>query len=275
MGLVSTSMRASGLDRRYGLMARSLGHFLRHDMLAALLAIVAAAGVWQVVSLFYTAAWLPPPASVVAATQSLLTDPDFRGDLLLSLGAAGLGFGIAVVVGGAVGFMMAVSRLAEMALRFYVDALLIVPSVMLAPVLVVIFGINWLNVIALSTLFGTSIIAINSAAAVRCVDRTWVEVGQVMGASRGTLVRRFMIPGILPQFFGGLHLGVARAFKGMVIGQVFLGVIGIGGYLARFQQGFDGAGIWSVALLLIASALVTTWTVKAVDHVVNFWAYRD
>jgi NitT/TauT family transport system permease protein len=271
----SAAAPAAGTYRRYGLMARSLAHFLRQDVLAAVLAVTAAALVWQMVSFFYTAAWLPAPASVASATGQLLTDPVFRSDLLLSLGAAGLGFAIAVVVGGVLGFTMAVSRLADMALRFYVDALLIVPSVMLAPVLVVIFGINWLNVIALSTLFGTSIVAINSAAAVRCVDRTWVEVGQVMGASRTTLIRRFMIPGILPQFFGGLHLGIARAFKGMVIGQVFLGVIGIGGYLARFQQAFDGAGIWSIALLLIASALLTSWTVKAVDHVINFWAYRD
>lgn len=262
-------------SHRYRLMWQSLLHFVRNDVLTAALGMVGVVVIWEIVSLFTSRPWLPPPGTVISTMGSLLEDAEFRSAFLSSLGQTLIGFAIAVVVGATCGIAMAVSRLANMALRYYVDGLLIVPSVALAPVLIIVFGITTLNVIILTTLFAVAIIAINSASAVRSMDETWMEVGRVMGANRTELIWRIMIPAILPQFFGGLHLGVTRAFKGMIVGQVFLGVIGIGAYLAQFQQAFDGAGIWSIAVLLIAASLLLTWTVRATDHVINYWAYRD
>lgn len=271
----TTVPAGAGTSRRYRLMGRSLWHFVRTDVLTAVLAGIAALLVWEVVTLVVTAQWLPPPAHVLTSMEGLFGDPAFRSDLLASMGAALAGFAVAMSVGGLLGLAVATWETANHALRIYIDALLIVPSAMLAPVLVVVFGITWLNVIALATVFGTAIIAINTASAVRGLDRIWVEVGQTLGARGFTLMRRFVFPGILPGFLGGLYLGSARAFKGMIVGQVFLGVIGIGGYLARFDQAFDSAGIWAIAILVITMALILAWLIRALDAVLNFWAYRD
>jgi NitT/TauT family transport system permease protein len=254
---------------------RSLKHFVTHDVVTAVIGSAAAVVVWQLATLVLTERWLPTPAAVAGELGTLLTDSGFRGAFTSSLAALLIGFFIALVLGTILGIAMAVSQLADHALRYYVDALLIVPPVVLAPVLIVVFGITQTNVIAIVSIFAVAIIAINSASAVRGIDDSFVEVGRMLGANRIELLTRILMPAMLPQFFAGLHLGVTRAFKGMIVGQVFLGVIGIGGYLARFQQGFNTAGIWSIAIILISLALLLTWTVKAIDHVVNFWSYRD
>jgi NitT/TauT family transport system permease protein len=169
---------------------------------------------------------------------------------------------------------MGVSRLANYALRYYVDAILITPTIALAPIFVILFGITSTNVLVLTVLYGYAIIAISTAVAVRGVDPTLLEVGRVYGAGRLRLAFGFLIPAAMPSLFGGLHLGVTRAFKGMVVGQVFLGVLGVGGFVARYSQAFDAAGVWCIAIVLIALALLITWFVKAADHVINYWAYR-
>lgn len=265
---------AAGSGRRYRLMARSLLDFVARDVLSAAVGIVVAIACWQLLTLVVHASWLPTPSRVGSEIVELLGKPRFRSDLLSSLGIVVVGFIVATVVGGLMGILMAVSRIADLALRYYIDALLIVPPVALAPILVVVFGITSTNIIALTVIFAIGLITVNSAAAVRGVDRLWIEVGQVFGASRAQLVRTIIIPGILPQFFAGLQLGLTRAYKGMIIGQVFLGVIGIGAYLALYQQAFDSAGIWAIGAMLIAVSLILTWCIKAIDHVVNYWAYR-
>ncbi len=88
------------------------------------------------------------------------------------------------------------------------------------------------------------------------------------------LVRTVLIPAMSPQFFSGLHLGMARAMKGMIVGQVVVGIIGIGEYEAQFQQVFDSVGVWSIAVLLVGASLAMTWIVKAIESFVNHWAYR-
>lgn len=265
----------AGVRRQRRLIGRSLWHFLTHDVLTALLAAAAAVVVWWTVTLWVKAQWLPGPVSVGSRMVQLFGDPAFRSAFLTSLAITAGGFVVAVVLGGLCGLAMAVSRIADLALRYYVDAVLLLPTVVLAPVFVVVFGITSTNVFMLTVIYAFGIITLTSAMAVRNFDRSWLEVGTVFGANKFQLVTRILLRGVLPEFFGGLHLGIARAYKGMVVGQVFLGVLGIGAYEAKFQQAFDSAGIWSIAVILIAMALLLTWTVKAADHVVNYWAYRD
>lgn len=262
-------------SRRFRLMGRSLLNFATHDIAAAIGAIAVAIGVWEIVTLVASINYIPPPTNVASRLVNLFQDSGFRSAFFGSIGDTLIALAIAIVLGGLTGVVIALSKIARLAFRYYVDALLIVPPVALAPILIVIFGITSRNIIAISTLYGFAIIAVNSSAAVRSVDQSWVEVGQVYGAGGLRLITSCVLPGIMPQFFSGLHLGVTRAFKGMIVGQVFLGVIGVGGYEARFQQAFDVAGIWAIAVLLIASSLILTWAVKALDHLVNYWAYRD
>ncbi len=232
-----------------------------------------AAAVWELIALTANVQWLPAPTAVVSRIGQLFSDPAFRSTALSSGATALGGFAVATVLGAACGLAMGLSRIVAAGLRIYVDALLIIPTVALGPVFVVIFGITSTSVFILCVLYAFGIITLTTEHAFRGVDRLWLEVGAVYGADRRRLVTRIILPGVAPAFLGGLHLGMARAFKGMIVGQVFLGVLGIGAYEAQFEEAFDSVGIWSIAMVLIAMALVLSWLVKLADHVINHWAY--
>jgi NitT/TauT family transport system permease protein len=254
---------------------RSTREFLAHDILASLAALLVLAIIWQLVALVVDAQWLPRPTTVASRLGQLAGDGSFRTAALSSGWTALGGFAVATLLGGACGMAMGLSRIVAAGLKLYLDAVLMIPTVALAPIFVVMLGITSKSVFILTVIYAFGIVTLSTEHAVLGVDRTWMEVGTVFGANRRQLVTRILLPGVGPAFMGGLHLGMARAFKGMIVGQVFLGVLGIGSYEARFEQAFDSVGIWAIAVVLIAMALVLTWLVKLADHIINYWAYTS
>jgi NitT/TauT family transport system permease protein len=247
--------------------------FLRQELLVSLAALAVGAAVWQVIAVVVDASWLPTFWSVLSNCRSLLDDAKFRTALGDSLYDVLVGYGISVLLGGVVGIGMGLNRYVDWALVYYLDLLLFIPPIVTAPIFLIIFGLSKTTLLAVIVVFASTVIAVNCKAAVEGVDDSLREVPRVFGAGRVQTVVRVQLRAALPLIFTGLYLGVGRAVKGMIIGQLFIAVIGLGAYEARFEQAFDAQGIWSIALIVVVAALVLSWVVRFVDDIVNHWAY--
>jgi NitT/TauT family transport system permease protein len=262
----------SAVGRRQRLRRRLVG-FLREELLVGLLAIAVGAVLWQLVAVLLDAAWLPTFLAVMANSAHLLGDHAFRAALLDSMADVGAGFGISVLLGGVGGVAMGLSKYVDWALVYYLDLLLFIPPIVTAPIFLIVFGLSKTTLLAVIVVFSATVIAVNCRTAVSQVDEQLVDVSRVFGGNRRHTLVRVVLPAALPLMFTGLHLGIGRAVKGMIIGQLFIAVIGLGAFEARFEQAFDARGIWSVAVIVVALALVMGWLVKLVDSLVNYWAH--
>lgn len=267
----STTPPSSSSRRRQ--LASAAAAFLRRDLLASCVALAVGGVAWQIVAIAVDAPWLPTCSAVVSNAWHLLGQAGFRSALGSSLIDTGIGYGISVVLGVVGGVAMGVSKLADAALRYYLDLLLFVPPIVTAPIFLVMFGLSKSTLLAVIVVFSATVIAVNCRAAVSQTSAELLDVAAVFGASRIKVITRVVLPGATPLIFTGLYLGVGRAVKGMIIGQLFLAVIGLGAFEARFEQAFDAIGIWSIALVVVIVSLVLAWIVKFVDGVVNYWAY--
>ena len=261
---------ATGGRRRW---ISALGEFVRTDVLATIVGLVAAALAWQLIALAAGASWLPTFDTIARRIGDLLDDGKFRSELVHSVLSMLIGFALAVVVGVAVGMAMGMSTLARYAFSIYVDVLLFIPPVVVTPVFFAIFGLSNSAVLAVIFIFAAPIIAATTKAALMNIDRDIVDAASSFGASRWQLARLVVFRAALPMIFTGLHLGIGRAVKGMIIGQLIIAVVGIGAYEARFEQAFDSAGLWSIAVLVVVVAVGFSWGVQFADRVVNAWAY--
>lgn len=246
----------------------------RRDVLTGLVALAVGAVVWELVSLLVPLDWLPRFSEVMASTGDLLQDPAFRAALVESTVYVLEGYLLSAVIGIVIGAAMGLVPLVDRALRYYLDLALFVPPIVMAPVFLIVLGLSRTTLLAIIVVFASTVIAVNTRTAVAGTDEQLRDVARSFGADRRTVLTRVVLPGALPLVFVGLHLGIARAVKGMIIGQLFLAVIGLGAYSARFERAFDAVGTWSVAVLVIALSLVLSWVVKVADVVVNDWAYR-
>lgn len=263
----------AALSRPRGHLSGSVASFVRRDLGRSLLAIAVGAVLWQLLATALHAAWLPSFSAVVSQSLPLLAKQGFRGALLGSLENLAVGYLVAVVLGVSSGVAMGLSRMVDSALKHYLNLLLCVPPIVTAPIFLIIFGLSKATLLAIIVVFSATAIAVNCRVAVLKTEPQLREVASVFGATGVQAIQLVVLPGALPLIFAGLHLGMGRAVKGLIIGQLFLAVVGLGAFEARFQQAFDATGLWCIALVVVVISLILSWAVKLLDGIVNYWAY--
>jgi NitT/TauT family transport system permease protein len=260
-------MSASTFTRRDALRA-----FVVEGPLATSGALALLLVVWQIGAGIMAAPWLPTFSDVLDRVMRLFSSGELPPILVSSLSNLAIGYVVSVVLGLVLGTAMALSVKVHYAFRALVDALLFVPPVLYAPLILAFLGFSDVALVAVIVMFAAFVITVNTQTAVSTVDAELREMVHAFGAGRREMIREVILPGALPQIFAGLRLGMGRAVKGMIIGELFVTVVGLGAIERRFASVFDAEGVWAIALIVISIAVVLMWAIELVDRLVNWWA---
>jgi len=180
---------------------------------------------WELVAHFgsFPPRLFPPLETVAAALYRLTISgilPHHAGETILRLAA---GFVLAAIVGVAVGIAMGRSRRAEDIFLPLVSIGAPIPGVAYAPLFLLWFGLGnfrpscWS---ASSPPFRSS----SHLDRVKAVKEIWVRSAQVMGADNQKLFRHVILPGALPYILTGLRLGLAQAWRILVVVELLAAV---------------------------------------------------
>jgi ABC-type nitrate/sulfonate/bicarbonate transport system permease component len=156
--------------------------------------------------------YLSTPSSIIAEFGRQLMTGEFFQNLFASLLRAYVGFGLGATVGVALGLAAGLSLPVRNFFDPLVSFLYPVPKIAFLPIFFLLFGLGHGSQIA--PLFLTVFFPVFIAAryAVLSLNQTYVWAGRNMGAGRGTIFRRIVLPGALPQLFTGLRVGLAHSF---------------------------------------------------------------
>jgi ABC-type nitrate/sulfonate/bicarbonate transport system permease component len=227
--------------------------------------------IWEAAGQAFNQPWLPPLSRVLMRMVELFTTGGLSQHLLASLTSLAIGFLIALVIGLVVGILMGLFNSIYAALDVYVNAMLFTPGLIFAPILFAIFGLSDATRISVVVIYAVFIIIINTAAAVRNVDRPLIEMAASYGANRTITVFRIVLPDAFPLIIAGLRMGVGRAVKGMVNGEMFIALIGIGGQAARYGKQFDFTSVWAISVFIMALAVVINQLVTWLEKRMTAW----
>jgi NitT/TauT family transport system permease protein len=182
-----------------------------------------------------------------------------------------LGFGVSLGIALVVGLLMGAFRRVEIALDVYVNALLTAPSLVFAPIFFSIWGLGRESIIAVVVMYSCFIMIINTAAGVRSVPRPLVEMGTSFSASRLQLFRYIVLPAATPLIMAGVRLGVGRAVKGMINGEMFIAVVGLGKMVQDAGRQLDAASVLAVLIVIVVVAFVSVAVVQFIDDRLTSW----
>lgn len=241
------------------------------DRGSGVLSLLVGVAVWEVASRVWEVPAFPPLSRVVLRVGTMAQEGELLGNLGTSLGNLLLGFGLAAAVGMVVGLVMGVSEWVEGALDIYVNALLTAPSLIFAPIVFSFFGLGSGSIITVVFLYSAFIIMVNTATAVKGAPENLRVMAASYGASRWQIFRRVLIPCALPLTFAGLRLGVGRAVKGMLNGEMFIAVVGLGAVVTSAGQQSDAETVLAVLLVIIVVASVAVWAVGVLDRRCTRW----
>lgn len=184
------------------------------------------------------------------------------------------GFGIAIVVGVLLGFVIGSSRLAYAAVYPLMTAFNALPKAAFVPILVVWFGIGVGPAILTAFLISFFPIMVNIATGLATLEPELEDVLRVLGAKRWDVLTKVGLPRSMPYFFGSLKVAITLAFVGTTVSEMTAANEGIGYLLisagSSMQMGLAFAGLMVVG----AMAMAMYELFSLIEKHTTGWAHR-
>lgn len=218
-------------------------------------AVVALLVIWQLLCTIgvLPSYMLPSPIKVVQAFVSEF--PLLLKNSVITLQEAFIG----LILGVSVGFCAAVLMdTFDVLYKAFYPLLIItqtIPSVAIAPLLVLWFGYEMtpkIVLIIISTFFPVTVGLLDGF---RSADKDAIGLLRSMGAGRMQIFRYIKFPSALPQLFSGLRIAAAYSVVGAVISEWLGGFGGLGVYMTRVKKAFAFDKMFAVIFLISVISL--------------------
>jgi NitT/TauT family transport system permease protein len=229
-------------------------------------------GLWEVAGQMKLAFILPPFSSVVVQLFALVQRNDFQTGALLTFKAFTIGMAVAILAGVAIGFIMGRNKTADGILGMWVNIFASAPLSSLVPILMLLFGLGETTIIVTVILFSTWIIALDTYAGVKHISPSLSEMGKSFGASRWQLLSKILFWAALPEILAGIRMGLIRAVKGIVIGQLLVSVVALGRLFRTFSDNFQFEEFWALTIILFIFALSFSSAIGWLEQKVEYYA---
>jgi sulfonate transport system permease protein len=219
--------------------------------------------------------WLPagslPTPYTVVKTFGTLFSHDLWGQIGDSLSLAGFGLSIGVTLGFSLGLMSGLSRIGEELFDAPLQMLRTVPFLALIPLFVVWMGIGELPKVALISLATTFPMYINTAAAMRNVDRKVVEAARSYGLHGIRLVREVIFPLSLPGLLTGLRFSLSLSVLALVGAETIASNGGIGYLINQAEQFQETSIVFCGVIIYAALGLSADLLVRVIEKLALPW----
>lgn len=216
--------------------------------------------------------FLLPAPSVVASTE-ILKDTKILFHVLASLHRVIVGFGIAIVLGVSLGFLVGLNK----SIRFYlmpiISLLKPIPPIAWIPITILWFGLGNGPSYFITMIASFFPIFFNTVTGIEDMDSQYLNVAECFGAGRGQIFKEIIFPFTLPYIFSGLRIGLGVAWMSVIASEIVSASSGLGYMIEISQQmvrtdnvivGMVAIGLCGIILdrmILKLSAHFTDWKI--------------
>ena len=217
---------------------------------------------------------LPSPWDVVRA---FIGDfPNLMTHAWISVREAVYGLAIGVVL--AFGLACAMDRFQKLeeALLPLLVVTQTIPTIAIAPLLVLWMGFGMAPKITLVVVTTFFPVAVGLLDGFKSVDPDEIGLMRSMNATRAQIFRHVKIPAAMPYFFSGLRISASYAVVGAVISEWLGGFEGLGVYMTRVRKAYAFDKMFAVILLIVIVSLLLMALVNLIKRISMPWLkYRS
>ena len=209
---------------------------------------------------------VPPPSVIFQTFTELAETGELARHAIATLSRVAAGFGLGVVAGTLFGAITGYSGLTNRLVDPTLQALRAIPSIAWVPLFILWFGIFEASKVILIDVGVFFPIYLGVMGAVISVDRKIVEVGRVFRLSGAAMVRRILLPAVMPAYVISLRAGLGLGWMFVVAAEFMGASTGLGFLLIDGQQLGKPAQIVA-AIVAFAILGKTTDTILALGSV--------
>jgi NitT/TauT family transport system permease protein len=236
------------------------GSALHPRYFAGILSVAGGLLLWELISrvVVDNALFLAAPSQIAVAIYNLAVTGQLWHHVGVSAAEFALGYVIASVLGIALGLAMASSATMKRALQPWVSGLYATPTIALAPLFILWFGIGiWSKVIVVITLVLFPV-AINTEAGLRTTSERLIEMLRSFGATPRQIFFKVSLPSAVPFILAGLKLGIGRGLIGVVVAELFGSRAGLGRLISQSADAFNMPELFAGVVVLAIAGIVMT-----------------
>jgi sulfonate transport system permease protein len=205
---------------------------------------------------------VPPPSRIIATIAELAGSGELLRHITSTLSRVGAGFGLGVIAGTLLGAISGYWDLARRLLDPTVQALRAIPSIAWVPLFILWLGIFETSKVALIAVGVFFPVYLGVMGAIVAVDRKIVEVGRTFRLSGPAMIRRILLPAVLPAYVVSLRVGLGLGWM-FVVAAEFMGASeGLGYLLIDGQQLGKPAQILAAITIFALLGKTTDWLIQ-------------
>lgn len=203
---------------------------------------------------------LPPPGPVFSRLWQELSSGQLLLALAITMRRAAVGYGMAIVIGLALGSVVAWFKPLRTAVGSLITGLESMPSIAWFPLAILLFRLSEAAITFVVVLGAAPAIANGVIAGVDDIPPILLRAGKAMGARGLAFYRHVILPGALPSFVDGLKQGWAFAWRSLVAGELLVVIVdqpslGVELHFARELSDADGMLAILVVVLILGAIL--------------------
>jgi len=205
---------------------------------------------------------VPPPSRIFVTLLELARSGELTLHITATLTRVMAGFGLGVVAGTVLGAIAGYWGLARRLLDPTVQALRATPSLAWVPLFILWLGIFETSKIALIGIGVFFPVYLGVMGAILSVDRKIVEVGRAFRLSGPAMIRRILLPAVLPAYVVALRVGLGLGWMFVVAAELMGASEGLGYLLLDGQQLGKPAQILAAIVVFAILGKTTDWLIE-------------
>lgn len=216
-------------------------------------------GLWQIASDvgWIDAYYWSSPLMIIHTACIQFAQNNLMYDVLFTAGSTILGFVFGTVGGAILGLSFwwgnTYARISEP----YLVIFNAIPKLALAPILIIIFGIEFPSKVVIAFLMTIVSCALSTLSGVKSVDASLETLLYSLGANRMQVFTKVVVPYTLPWIISSLRINISLALAGAIVGEFIASSHGLGRMVIYAGTILDTTLVWvGVVLLSILSILM-------------------
>jgi sulfonate transport system permease protein len=205
---------------------------------------------------------VPPPSTIFATIVELARSGELARHIVATLSRVFAGFAFGVVAGTLLGAVSGYWGLARRLLDPTVQALRAIPSIAWVPLFILWLGIFETSKVALIAVGVFFPVYLGVMGAILSVDRKIVEVGRTFRLSGPAMIRRILLPAVLPAYVVSLRVGLGLGWMFVVAAEFMGAAEGLGYLLIDGQQLGKPAQILAAIVIFAILGKTTDWLIE-------------
>ena len=227
------------------------------QMLPGLATFAVAIIAWKAISLLFFPIFFPGPLLLLERIVEIYSKSSTYVVVGQTLARIFEGFGISMIVGLSLGLLMGLRRTIEIFFDSWIMVLLTFPAVCWAFLSVLWFGLSEMAPIFTIVLIVFPYVAMNIWAGTKAVEKDLITMGQVYKADRMLILRKVLVPQLMPYIFSSLRISLSLSWKIALVAEAFGASSGIGQQLTYWFQEtrVDMMLAWGVSFMIVMVAI--------------------